>query len=331
MSDRIEIIEGEPGPVEWQQLLDGSSRASIYHSPAFHRALRVAEIPLHLFQARRGGVLCGLAVIIEDRLLPLPLLGSKGFCPADLLAEDAEVERTLLRAIDRRLGPRMLYLELFHPEKESRFCTDGFRIDGHRNYILHLEQGYEALHQRYSRSMRRNLRKADESGLRLRRLRNEGELERVHELLSATARRVGAPALPRVLLKAVARELMPLDMARIYLAESPEGDRVINVRIELIYKGYAIDWYTGDDPERRESQAGPWLVDRILRELCAMGCHTFDFGGAGREGQVYGPAEFKRRFGGEQIRVLRRMRIWHPFLLAIARRGYRLLEGLSRR
>ncbi len=331
MNERIQILEGPPGAEEWQTLLQAMPRASIYHSPEFVRTLRVAEIPLHLFQARREGMLCGLAVIIEDKLLPLPLLGSKGFCPADLLVEDEEVERALLRAIDRRLGRRMLYLELFHPEAASHFGDAGFRIDGHRNYILHLEQGYETLRERYSRSMRRNLRKAEDSGLRLRRLRGEEELGRVHELLSATARRVGAPALPRVLLKAVMRELIPQDMARIYLAECPKRERAINVRIELIYKGYVIDWYTGDDPDHRGSQAGPWLVDRILRELCELGCHTFDFGGAGREGQVYGPAEFKRRFGGEQIRVLRRMRVWHPLLLALARRGYKLVEKLSRR
>lgn len=326
-----------PEETGWRQLLERCPEASVYHTPEFGRCLELAGIPCHGFHVRLGDEVRALALVIEDRLLPLPILGAKGFCPADVLALDQPAERLLLQGIAGRLRHRMLFLELFRPqaELESWRSALGYRMGPHRNYHIDLRQGHAALLRGYSRSLRRNLAKAGESGLVVRPLRGEHELPRLHELLAATSRRVGAPLLPWPLLKAVARELLPLQMLRIYLAEVPrangQGMEIINGRIELVYRGYVIDWYTGDDPLHRESQAGPWVVDHILKDLCAQGCHTFDFGGAGREDQFYGPAEFKRRFGGKEVRVVRSMVVWHPWLHRLARGGYRLLSRLQGR
>ena len=326
-----------PTESRWRQLLDSCPDASVYLTPEFQRCLEQAGIPVHGFHVLRGERVAALALVIEDRLLPLPVYGAKGFCPADVLALDEEAERLLLQGVAARLRRRMLYLELFRPqaELENWRAQLGYQQSAHRNFHIDLRQGHERLWRGYSRSMRRNIQRAGELGLTVRQLRGESELPRLHALLASTSRRVGAPLLPWALLKAVARELLPLHMLRIYVVEAPRpdgsGSEIINTRIELIHKGYAIDWYTGDDPDYRDLQAGPWLVDHILRDLCAQGCHTFDFGGAGREDQYYGPAEFKRRFGGEEIRVVRSLVVWHPWMHRLARGGYRLLSRLQGR
>jgi len=52
---------------------------------------------------------------------------------------------------------------------------------------------------------------------------------------------------------------------------------------------------------------------------------VFDFGGGGRVGEDYGSAEFKRRFGGREIEISRHVQVYHPWLRALVRRGWRLL------
>ena len=207
-----------PDESEWHQFLARCPETSVYHTPEFRRCLDQAGIPSHGFHVRLGDEIRALAVVIEDRLLPLPVLGVKGFCPADVLALDPEAERCLLNGITRRLRKRMLYLELFRPQQElESWRTElGYRLSAHRNYHIDLRQGHEKLWRGYSRSMRRNIGHAQEAGLVVRPLHGEHELPRLHEMLAATSRRVGAPLLPWPLLKAAARELMPLHMLRIY-------------------------------------------------------------------------------------------------------------------
>lgn len=264
----------------------------------------------------------GLAPAIVDRLAPVPVIGSKAFLPAGLLCDSDEVHEELLAALRRWLRWRGLYLEIFDPGRslDELRLRCGYRIDRHRNYVLDLTQPLAAIRGRYSRAVRRNLRQAEEHGLRVRPASSVDDLRTVHRLLRATSDRVAAPALPWALLKAVHHRLAPLGMARTYLAEEPAGEawRAVNTRVELIHGGRVIDWYTGADPKRVHTQAGPWLVDQVLSDLRQRGATLFDFGGAGRQGEDYGPAEFKRRFGGREIEVTRYQAIFHPWLTKVA-------------
>ena len=59
------------------------------------------------------------------------------------------------------------------------------------------------------------------------------------------------------------------------------------------------------------------------------GCRTFDFGGAGPPGAAYGPAEFKRRFGGAMINPGRFERVYRPLVIRALRTGYKVGRKLA--
>lgn len=303
-------------------MLDRWPGASIYHTPVFHACLGVAGIESVVCSVWRGSEAVGLAPVIVDRLAPLPLVGAKAFLPAGLLCDDDETHEALLAALAKRLRWRGLYLEIFDPGRglDDLRARHGFRADRHRNYLIDLLPAMEKIRGRYSRAVRRNLRQADEHGLRMRPASSVEDLRTVHAMLQATSERVAAPSLPFELLRAVHHRLAPLGMARVYLAEVPEGERwrAVNARIELLHGGRAIDWYTGADPAMVHTQAGPWLVDKVLADLKGRGATLFDFGGAGRQGEDYGPAEFKRRFGGREVEVTRYQAVFHPWMTRLA-------------
>lgn len=332
----VQILGGAPERDEWHAFLEQMPGSTVYHSPEFADCLRLAGIECVILHARdKGDHLAGLALIILDRLAPIPVIGCKAFAPAGLLARDEATHRSLLKASDRRLRRRSLYFELFQNDDDagSQLARAGFREDRHCNFLLDLDGETGSFRKRYSRSIRRNIRKAEARGIHWRHVRNLADLKIMDGLLNETCQRVEAPCLPWRLLKAVYHILVPRGMARMYLAFLPKGEASIpiNARIELIFKGRSIDWYTGAAEEWIESQAGTWLVDRILEDLQKHGVHCFDFGGGGRVGEDYGPAEFKRRFGGREIEVIRFQKVYHPVLTGLARRAWGLLHGDQRR
>jgi len=316
-----------PTEEEWRRLLDEAPGASVYHTPEFHRALEQAGLVTHVGWHTHDGVLRGLVVVLLDRLFPLPLVGRKAFAPAGILARDDEARLCLMEELDQALKGRCLYFEHYVEGRgqDALMASRGLRTDRHRNFLVDLDRPLEQVRGEYSRGIRRNIRHAEELGFAWRLAHGPQELRRVHNLLLETSRRVAAPPLPWPLLRAVNQCLVPAGLCRIYVAEAPGGG-IVNTRIELLHGERAIDWFTGTDPGWVDSQVGSWLVDRVLTDLRSRGVRVLDFGGAGRVGESYGPAEFKRRFGGREVEVSRHMRVYHPRLTQLARRGWRLLH-----
>ena len=58
------------------------------------------------------------------------------------------------------------------------------------------------------------------------------------------------------------------------------------------------------------------------------GCHTFDFGGAGKPNKEYGVREFKRQFGGALVNYGRCKKIHSPLKVKIAEKGFEVYRKM---
>jgi serine/alanine adding enzyme len=310
-----------------------SPLTSVFHSPEFVTCLREVGLSVHAVQARLGSDLVGLALVFEDSLYPLPLIGKKGFCPGGFLAHDLEVKTVLLEGLKKHFARKQLYLEVYEAQSTLEpLAQNNLSTQDYLNFLIDLREEQAETFDKYNRSMRRNIRRAAANALRLKEVTTTGDLKAAFRLLRRTSRRVQAPLLPWVLFKAIFEHLVPAGFVKIYLAEMPDGQawRPVNTRVELLYQGVATDWFTGSDESTAQQQTGAWLVDQVLRDLKSKGIQTFDFGGAGRVGQNYGPAEFKRRFGGEEVGVRRVLHTYHPHLKQLARKVFLLRESVKR-
>jgi serine/alanine adding enzyme len=328
------ICSGFPDREEWESFIHANEQSSMYHSPEFTDCLEASGIRVHCFQVRDKNSLRGLAIIVEDRFLPLSLLGAKGFCSAGFIFENADDHQLILSWLNKFFKWKILFLEVFDEgdNLDSARLAAGYRMDRHKNFLIDLSPGIEDIRANYKRALKRNLRRAEEFSLKYRIAKSQSDYKTAFHLLQETSKRVKAPELPWKLYRAVRKILVPRGMAKVYLAEVLVNGvpRIINSRVELYYNGTCIDWYTGSDTEYIHSQAGPWLVDKIIKDAAENGVKNFDFGGAGRVGENYGPAEFKRRFGGNEEVVTRYQKVFHPFLNAIARKGYNTLRSFFR-
>jgi len=104
--------------------------------------------------------------------------------------------------------------------------------------------------------------------------------------------------------------------------------RAVATRIILLYRGTLYDWYAGSDSEFHRYHVDEWLVWELLRWGSGRGASDFDFGGAGTPNSVYGPREFKKRFGGVEIEPGRFTCLHYPHLARLLEFVQQIYQGV---
>lgn len=125
----------------------------------------------------------------------------------------------------------------------------------------------------------------------------------------------------------VAKVLMPLGMARVYVAEA--GGSPVSASICFDFGSTRYYAFSASDPERgRKLGAGPPLLWTMILDARARGADTFDFWGvlcSDEPGHAWtGFSQFKRAFGG---RLLQRAGTWE---IPVRRLRYRAFTALKR-
>jgi lipid II:glycine glycyltransferase (peptidoglycan interpeptide bridge formation enzyme) len=70
------------------------------------------------------------------------------------------------------------------------------------------------------------------------------------------------------------------------------------------------------------------MVWELLKWGSENNFRTFDFGGAGKPNEKYGPRQFKAKFGGKQVNYGRNICVHSPNLLKISTWGYEFYRHL---
>jgi hypothetical protein len=145
----------------------------------------------------------------------------------------------------------------------------------------------------FSQSLRRKIRREDETGLRLVRLDDSGFAASLHD---ASYRRHAmyppfAPKRIAAWLDVLHRE----GLAESWGAQLPSGE-IPAMRTIVPDRDVAFDWLAGNALSDGGA-ASHWLVWSLMREYGARGLARFDFMGA----NTPGPTEFKLRFGGDVV------------------------------
>jgi lipid II:glycine glycyltransferase (peptidoglycan interpeptide bridge formation enzyme) len=111
-------------------------------------------------------------------------------------------------------------------------------------------------------------------------------------------------------------------MFKVLLARVDE--HYIGTCLFLIHKGRIIDWYAGSDRAFSSYCPGELLIWHALQWGKEHHFHLFDFGGAGKPDEDYGPRQFKAKFGGTLVNYGRNIYVHHPHLLRLSQWGYQV-------
>jgi serine/alanine adding enzyme len=244
-----------------------------------------------------------------------------------------------LLAAYRRQARHVLFTEVRHvcdvPDARAALRAAGFAHERHLNYLIRLDQSEADLWAALSRSARQRIRSAERKGVEVEDVADppgargtDGAAE-AYRLFEAVYRRARVPLADRSLFDAAVSVLRPRGMCRLVVARL--GGDVIGARFVLLQGGRMIDWYAGSDRSFAAFSPNELLVWHVLCWGREQGFDLFDFGGAGRPDEHYGPREFKAKFGGELVDLGRDVLVHTPLRLRLSRAGYGVSRRLPRR
>lgn len=330
----IDRIDERP----WRAFVDAQPDGNIFHTPEMSRVFARAEHhrTVALAATDASGIPVALLTPVEVTLIGGPLRSWTSravaygglLCSGDAVGRDGA--RQLLANYRRLIGRRPLFTELRHLSDASRFRDilegDGFVHEDHLNFLIDLDRSEESLWGGLSKTAQQRVRSGQRKGVVIEEVTDERRLEQTYPALDEVYKRVGVPLADRSLFHAALSILHPLGMFRIFTARL--GERVVATRYVLLYKGMIVDWYAGADRAFASYSPSEVLVWHVLRWGQEHGYRTFDFGGAGRPDEPYGPREFKAKFGGELVNFGRDVLVHAPNRLRLSRSGYAVARRL---
>jgi hypothetical protein len=148
-----------------------------------------------------------------------------------------------------------------------------------------------------------------------------------YSILKKTYANAHIPLVDYSMFEAAFKTLYPKGMVKFLLGQV--DGQAVAASVALIYKDVIYDWYQGFDRAFAAYLPNDLMVWYLLKWGAEHQFRTFDFGGAGRPEETYGPRQFKAKFGGLQVNVGRNVCVTSPNLLRISKWGYELLRNLS--
>ncbi|HEX3112427.1 MAG TPA: GNAT family N-acetyltransferase [Candidatus Eisenbacteria bacterium] len=291
-----------PTPALWDDLVQASPGASVFHTAAWARLWTglSASTKWEAAILEEGGRYVGALGWIVRRhgwfesldAMPYATYGGpivREGHPAAPRARRALIETFLARASRRRVLRAQLTWYAGRPEDfpEESPPDEGF------THVLALESDYERVADRFSPSTRRLVRQSDESGLSIRAAESAADVAQFVEIAEETVVRRGGKPKPRALYERIQADLVTAGIARYHLVEH-EGKAVAG-SLHLFHQGVATSWL----PVSRESswplRPNNFLVASLLETLCQAGYTEYNFGASPSD--AAGLIRFKEGWG----------------------------------
>lgn len=317
---------------EWRRFVEEHPAGNIFHTPEMfqvfartkgHRPTLWAAVdssnrPLALLLPVQITLLDGLLRRFTSRAVAY---GSV-LCASDL--EGREALAMLLRAYKREIKGSILFTELRNlsdlSDLQSVLNEYDFVYEEHLNFLIDLDQPEESIWRNISKSGRRSVRTSHNKGLVIEEVTERQKVTIAYQLVQQVYTRVRVPLASPTLFEAAFDVLDPRGMFKIFLARVDEC--YTGVCFLLMHKGRIIAWYGGSD--RAFSSYCP--MESLIWHTLQWGKEhrfcVFDFGGAGKPDEDYGPRGFKAKFGGTLVDYGRNTCVHAPVRLKISHGSY---------
>ena len=283
----------------WRDFVSSANEALPFHHPSW--ASLLAECygfrPFALALEEEGHIRAGLPVLEVRGLLGGRRWSSLPFtdhCPplATTQAALEQLPAALDEARERAGAARVeLHGELSGPHAASWPTAV--------THTLGLRRDAAELFAAFHRSqVQRNVRKAEESRLVLRRAEREEDLtEAFYGLHLETRRRQGTPVQPRRFFRLLWRRVLEPGLG--YLTLAYDGSAPAAGAVFLAWNGTVTYKYGASDPRLLGLRPNHLIFWDAIRRACESGYRSFDFGRTDFENG--GLREFKSRWGAQEV------------------------------
>ena len=234
----------------------------------------------------------------------------------------------LIAEYDKLAKKKCLYSEVRNVYDVTSFLQSltNYKYEDHLNFWIHLNRSEDEIWKNIQKPRRKNINRATKKGVIIEKMEDKELMPTFYELLQQTYANVKIPLADITLFESAFDHLHPKNMVKFFLAK--HDDIYIGARAILTYKNCIHDWYAGTSMEALSLYPNDLLVWHILKWGRENNYTVFDFGGAGKPDEEYGPREFKRRFGGELVNYGRYAKIHAPIKTNIAKLGFEVYRRI---
>lgn len=244
--------------------------------------------------------------------------------------EGREAIKMLIKSYRREMRGCILFTELRNladmQDIQPVLQEFGFVKENHLNFIVDLRQTPDRMWDHLDPNVKSNVKKARRKGVVVEEAVSPEIVRISYSLLQEVYHRINVPLASYTLFQATFDILQPKGMAKIFMART--GDTYIGTSIVLLYKDVVYGWYAGALHEYSSYKASEMLNWHIMEWGSQNGYSCFDFGGAGKPDEHYGPRDFKAKFGGTLVNFGRNICVHSAQRMIISRIGYQVMRNL---
>lgn len=194
----------------------------------------------------------------------------------------------------------------------------GFEFEDHNDYIVNLAMSIEQVWANIHKSARKEIRQAQRKNpVSVRIVEDRRLLPQWYKLIQESFSWNHVPLADISLFESAFDVLHPKGMIQFLIGSTTDG-RDIAASVALLYKKTIYGWYRGFDRKYGFCLPNDQMVWHILKWGAENGYGFFDFGGAGRPNEIYGPRNFKAKFGGKLVNYGRNTYINSPYRLRLS-------------
>jgi len=320
---------------QWRDFVDSHPRGNIFHTPEMFQVFERTEGHRPTLWAAIDSSKRPLALLLPVQITlmggPLHRLTTRAVAYGSVLCapdpRGKEALAVLLRAYKREMKGLFLFTELRNlsdlSDLQPVLNECGFAYEEHLNFLIDLDQPEEELWRNVSKSGRQSVRTSRNKGTIVEEATEQHQITIVYQLLQKVYTRAQVPLASPTLFETAFDILAPRGMFKIFLARAEE-EGYAGACLLLLYKDRIIDWYAGIDRAFSSYCPGELLIWHALQWGKKHNFHLFDFGGAGKPDEDYGPRKFKAKFGGTLTNYGRNTCVHAPAMLKLSQVGYQL-------
>jgi serine/alanine adding enzyme len=319
----------------WRDFVDSHPLSNIFHTPEMFQAFsrtkgHQPELWATTQEGRVLALLLPVRITLKDGLLrpftTRAVVYGSVLCVSG--SEGKEALEMLLRVYKREAKRNILFTELRNlsnlSDLQPVLNESDFAYEEHLNFLIDLDQPEETIWRNISKSGRQSVRTSRNKGTVIEEVTEQQKVIIAYQLLQKVYTRARVPLASPTLFEVAFDILAPRRMFKIFLARIDED--YIGTCLLLMHKGRIIDWYAATDRAFSSHSAGDLLIWHTLQWGKEHHFHLFDFGGAGKPGEDYGPRKFKAKFGGALVNYGRNTCVHAPARLKLSQTGYQLVR-----
>ena len=324
-------------PNRWRTAVDEHPDGNIFHTPEMYQVFARAQgHKPELWAVKDDDQIMTLLLPVKITLMDnfFKHFTTRSVVYGDLLClagNNLTESLALLLDVYVQENRNSLFTELRH-SMDIQACqpvlqSHGFQFEEHQNFLIDLDMPVEQVWGNLRKSARKKIRKAqNKDALAIEELQDRNKLATWYDLLAETYATAHIPLAHFSLFEAVFDILHPQGMAQFLLGRVE--DQYVAASVALLYKDKIYGWYRGFERKYSHFLPNDLMVWHLLKWGVENNYRVFDFGGAGKPGQEYGPRQFKAKFGGELVNYGRSTCVHHPRMLKVSQASYELYRRL---